>query len=261
LPGEAVEGMEVAEGRASMFAEVPVSALDLGQLSDVWQQIEFCESIGQQRQAMELLKAFVTEHPRASEAVYLRWLALAGQYGSDAECNEAIRFYENHFLRLAPRLEPILATHGLDQDAAMLHRLQREWPQPAAQHLLEQALGSQPGDAQSPLTVRTLAAFDDLIHLLGVLQGLASSTPPTLAAALFEPMPRHTLDDLGLPPLQTSVAAAPAAQGKGSAAPAPDPMSIDFDFSRFEWEGKQDAPKPDPKPKSNDDPAPPSGKP
>ena len=257
LPGEAVEGLEVAEGRASMFTEVPVSALDVGQLSDAWQQIEFCESIGQQRQAMELLKAFVTEHPRASEAVYLRWLALAGQYGNDAERSEAIRFYENHFLRLAPGLEAILATHGLDEDSAMLQRLQREWPQPAAQQLLEQALGSQPGDPQSPLTVRTLAAFDDLIHLLGVLQGLASSTPPTLDAALSAPMPWHALDDLGLPPLQTPAAAAPTKLGSGSAAPAADPMSIDFDFSRFDWEGKTDAPKPS----HDDESTPPSGKP
>lgn len=247
LPGAAVEGMDVVEGRASMFSEVPLSVLDLGQLSDTWQQIAFCESIGQHRQAMDLLKAFVTEHPRASEAVYLRWLALASLHGSEADRSQATRFYENHFLRLAPRLQAIMWGQGLDDDTALLQALQRDWPQPTALRQVELSLGSQPGDPQSPLQVRTLAAFDDLLDLLGVLQGLGAGQSHLSVAALDVRLGLRLRDELGLPPLQSPAASRPAAPppaAQGSATPVAEPMSLDFDLSRLDWDNNEPAPDP-----------------
>jgi len=226
LDADAVTGLEVAEGRASMFAEVPVAVLDLRALVEAWQQVEFFESIAQRTQAMEVLKAFVAGHARASEAPYLRWLVLAAQAGDASELAEATRFYENHFQRMAPRTEAILAQRGLEHNGALLQTLQAQWPQPAAAAVIERALASQPGEPGGELTVRTLAAFDDLITLADVLD-----------AVLNPPMP---MLDLGFAPAPSEPAA--------PAAPKSDPMSIDFDLGQLDRGDGKAAAKPDPDP-------------
>jgi len=226
LDADAVTGLEVAEGRASMFAEVPVAVLDQRALVEAWQQAEFFESIAQRTQAMEVLKAFVAGHARASEAPYLRWLVLAAKAGDASELAEATRFYENHFQRMAPRAEAILAQRGLEHNVALLQTLQAQWPQSAAAEVIERALASQPGEPGGELTVRTLAAFDDLLTLADVLD-----------AVLNPPMP---MLDLGLAP-DPSAPAAPAA-------PKSDTMSIDFDLGQLDWGQGKAAAKPDPDP-------------
>jgi len=226
LDADAVTGLEVAEGRASMFAEVPVAVLDQRALVEAWQQAEFFESIAQRTQAMEVLKAFVAGHARASEAPYLRWLVLAAKAGDASELAEATRFYENHFQRMAPRAEAILAQRGLEHNVALLQTLQAQWPQSAAAAVIERALASQPGEPGGELTVRTLAAFDDLLTLADVLD-----------AVLNPPMP---MLDLGLAP-DPSAPAAPAA-------PKSDTMSIDFDLGQLDWGQGKAAAKPDPDP-------------
>ena len=209
-----------------MFVEVPVAVLDLRALIEVWQQAEFFESIAQRTQAMEVLKAFVAGHARASEAPYLRWLVLAAKAGDASELAEATRFYENHFQRMAPRAEAILAQRGLEHNVALLQTLQAQWPQSAAAAVIERALASQPGEPGGELTVRTLAAFDDLLTLADVLD-----------AVLNPPMP---MLDLGLAP-DPSAPAAPAA-------PKSDTMSIDFDLGQLDWGQGKAAAKPDPDP-------------
>jgi len=229
LDADAVTGLEVAEGRASMFAEVPVAVLDQRALVEAWQQAEFFESIAQRTQAMEVLKAFVAGNARASEAPYLRWLVLAAQAGDASELAEATRFYENHFQRMAPRAEAILAQRGLEHNVALLQTLQAQWPQSAAAAVIERALASQPGEPGGELTVRTLAAFDDLITLADVLD-----------AVLNPPMP---MLDLGFAPEQEPTSHKPPA-----AAPKSDPMSIDFDLGQLDWGQGKAAAKPDPDP-------------
>jgi len=226
LDADAVTGLEVAEGRASMFAEVPVAVLDQRALVEAWQQAEFFESIAQRTQAMEVLKAFVAGHARASEAPYLRWLVLAAKAGDASELAEATRFYENHFQRMAPRAEAILAQRGLEHNVALLQTLQAQWPQSAAAEVIERALASQPGEPGSVLTVRTLVAFDDLLVLTDVLDALLNPPIPML--------------DLGLAPEPE-----PTPHQPPTPASKPDPMSIDFDLGQLDWGDGKAAAKPD----------------
>jgi len=251
---DGVMGLEVAEGRASMFGEVAISVFDLGALIETWQQVEFFESIAQRTQAMEVLKRYVTGNARASEAPYLRWLALAAQDTDPAGLGEATRFYENHFQRIAPRTEVIESGSGLEHDAPLLQTLQAQWPQPTVAVVVERALASQPGDPDSELRVRTLAAFDDLLTLAGVLEVLQNAPHPMLDLS-FAPAPTPAASRgavPGLPSLSGSIPLQtwPGADSVSVASPEarkPDPLSIDFDLGSLDWEPGKESAEPGPR--------------
>jgi TolA-binding protein len=234
---DSVEGMELAEGGKSMPREVAVAHLELERLQDLWQQVEFCASIGQYRDAMSALQAFVTDGPRASEAPYLMWLKIANRFGTDADLSAASTFYESHFLRLAPDLAAIESPMGLDDDTFCIQSLVRDWPNNAAREWLVASLRSQPGDGKGALMVRTLQAFDDLIMLIGMLDIL-----PTLDVAPSEPVTAKQntmLEDLEMEfPTWESVADMPASS-KSETGRMPDfdlpakPASQGLDFDLF----------------------------
>lgn len=236
------KGLEVAEGRESMFREVPIMPLELERLQDLWQRVEFFRSIGQLRDALEALKAFVTEGTRSSEGPYLLWLHLAYGEGTDSDRQQAASFYETHYQRIAPSAQAVEAPLGLADDPGFIQALIRDWPTEAARDTLMQALASQPGDNQSPLGVRTLAAFDDLVMLVGLLDTLETMplepAPSKVGLAATDP-----LDELEAEfPAWQSVPDSP--KPAASAAPAAKTNNIDFDFDMFELEPKEVKPKP-----------------
>lgn len=267
-----VSGLEVREAGESMFREVPVTPLDASALLDLWQQVDFFESMGQSADAMAALRAFVSDHPRACEAPYLRWLALARHSQQAEEQAVAQAFYEHHFQRLVPASADAAP---LDEDTAFLAGLVRVWPGPEAQRWLVSGLASQPGDPAAPLKVRSLAAFDDLLALLGTWDLLAAwpeepalnAVVPVVTAAVAAPLaPVTPPQDADEPVASDSLpmdfaewntvsevlsgvqpAAAPVAEPP-PAAKAEDPL--DFDF--FQWEA---APAPEPAPDSPKQPA------
>ncbi|TSE25515.1 hypothetical protein Tsedi_01433 [Tepidimonas sediminis] len=190
-------GVDVADAHDSAFEPAPVAALDLAALHELWERVDFFEDLGQIADAVAALRSFVLAHPRASEAPYLRWWRLASEHGLDARLAQAT--YEQHYHRL---LQGDGRRGTLLDDAALLQRLQAEWPGQQARATVEQALASQPdAEGQALLAVRSLAAFDDLITLHGVL------------------------DLLPLLPLTEADPAAPAA------APKADDHVIEFDLS------------------------------
>jgi len=209
------KGLEVAEARESMFREVPIAPLELERLQDLWQRVEFFRSIGQLRDALAAIEAFVTYSARSSEGPYLLWLHLAHSEGADTDRQQATVFYETHYHRIAPSALAIAAPLGLADDPGFMRVLIRDWPTDAARAVLVQALASQPGDVQSALRMRTLWAFDDLLQLVGLLD--------TLATMPLEPAPSK-----------------PGSAGT----PAEKSNTIDFDFDLFELEPKEVKPKP-----------------
>lgn len=261
LPTGTMDGLEVADARESMFHEVPVAPLDLGVLEDTWQQVRFCESIGQMQEAMGALSVFVSESPRASEAPYLLWLQLADLHGTESDRTTAQRFYETHFQRLAPDVTVFSAPRHLDEDAVFMQALVREWPSTAAGDLLARALASQPGAADGLLTVRTLTVFDDLLMLIGVLQArdAGSDTPPQEPApdtpdwkSVTELDPRPVVAAAAAPMLDFELPFSPPASGAektpgSSKADKRDVNTLDFDFGSFELEPKSQEKPDDPK--------------
>lgn len=202
-------GLEVSEAGASVFQEVPIALLDIAALHELWERVDFFESLGQPADAVAALRTFVLAHPRASEAPYLRWMALARKHGLDTRSPQAT--YEQHYQRLLAEAE---SADGVEADPRLLQALTRGWPGDAVRAILESALASQPGDPAAPLQVRTLAAFDDLIVLHGVLDLL-----PVLAQAPLDP---------SAAPAGSTAAAAADAHG---AAPADGAASaLDFEL-------------------------------
>lgn len=258
-----VGGLEVREAGESLFREVPVAPLDAEALLDLWQRVDFFETLGQHTEAMAALQAFVSEHSRASEAPYLRWLAIARASGQAEALATAQAFYEHHFQRLVPSGP---AAAGLDSDAALVQVLIQAWPDAAVRDRLLAALASQPGDPASPLSVRSLEAFDDLLSLLATW-GLRDHSdeqpaPAVQPVSAQAPIPASGLaaSEAAAPlafPEWLSVADLPGASAGQPPAPAAaeltapkdEPAPLDFDF--FEWEPAPqpgDAPAPGKKP-------------
>ncbi|MFN3957260.1 MAG: hypothetical protein ACK4Q6_07045 [Tepidimonas ignava] len=192
----------IGGGHATPEAAPPAAALDFAALHELWERVTFFEDLGQAADAVAALRSFVLAHPGASEAPYLRWWHVAKLNGLDARLAQVT--YEQHYHRL---LAPDDGRATLLDDGALLQALQAHWPGAEARHLIETALASQPGDAGSPLQVRTVAAFDDLITLHGML------------------------DLLPLLPLT-----------EGTAPAADDDHVIDFDFSGWQPPGAPAAP-------------------
>lgn len=178
-----VDGLEVREAGESMFREVPITPLNSNELLDVWQRVDFFESIGQHTEAMAALQAYVTNHARSSEAPYLRWLAIARAAGSAEAQALAQAFYEHHFQRLVPAR----SDEPLEADAAWLQALADHWPTDVARQQLEAALASQPGAPGAALRVRSVNAYDDVLLLLGTLND-RDGLPDAVAAMPNEPL-------------------------------------------------------------------------
>ncbi|WP_143889901.1 hypothetical protein [Tepidimonas alkaliphilus] len=181
----------------STSAAMPAS-LDVAALHELWQRVDFLVDLGQVSDAIAALRSFVLAHPGASEAPYRRWWALAQASGLDAGL--AQRTYEAHYQR---PWQPDGLDASLLDDAEWLQRLQAVWPKDEARRLIEAALASAPGHAgEPPLAVRTLAAWDDLMLLHGVLQARASLPESDPNAAPSSPAGKgeddHVLEfDLG----------------------------------------------------------------
>lgn len=230
-----VEGIEVEEAGASRFEEVPIARVDVGVLLDLWQQVDFFESIGQRLDAAQALESFVQEHPRASEAPYLRLLKLTSELGVAGMFERAQAVYEHHYQRLIPgNVTSGGAGLGLEDDTTLSTKLANVWPQDEARRLLEQALLSQPGDAASGLVVRTVHAFDDLITLCGLWDVLQTQpeAPEVVAPAPQAAMPFHVS---GWATLDQADGEAESAKPVVSETPAkPDMAPLDFDFLDFD---------------------------
>lgn len=264
LPTGSVDGLEVSDARESMFHEVPVTPLNVEALEDLWQRARFCESIGQYAEAMALLNEFVTEHPRASEAPYVLWLVLAATHGTESDQALVQRFYESHYQRLAPAVHDVAAPRHLDDDAALMPAIVRVWPTTAALDLVCQALASQPAAPEGLMRVRTLAAFDDLLMLKGVLdlQDDCTHTPwqpepmdpsgwksvndlaPRSAAGMAGAAAAAPMLDFEFPAVPEP-AAAPVAAPSAAPSPAADDYMLDFDLSDWELAPKVAPPSSD----------------
>ena len=239
-----VEGIEVEEAGASRFQEVPIAKVDIGVLLDLWQQVDFFESIGQQADAAQALESFVQANPRACEAPYLRWMQLAAQLGIPGMFERAQAVYEHHYQRLIPgNVTSGGAGLGLEDDTGFAQRLTKAWPSDEARDMVEQALMSQPGDASVGLQVRSVHAFDDLMALRGLWDVLQAQTAEREAEPA--PMPFHesgwaTLDQVDIEAKPAPVQAAPDAAAVPQEAAKPDLAPLDFDFLDFDKPQKKD---------------------
>jgi hypothetical protein len=187
------------QGESSDRAAVALPPLDPMALHELWEQVDFLESLGQVNDAIEAIRAFVQASPGSTEAPYWRWWALAKSHGLPLDTLQAM--YEQHFQRALPTDAD---DAGLETDTEFLSALSRVWPTENAKALINDALASRPTAVPPVLRVRTAAAFDDLVVLAAVLEALthlpqAAMSPLVASAGPGSAVDGHRSLDFDLP--------------------------------------------------------------
>jgi hypothetical protein len=178
-------GISVARGlqtRRDEPRQVPPAPLDLEVLHALWDEIDFLEALDQADSAAQALQAFVQHYPRASQAPYLRWWALARAHGLDTE--SVRRTYEEHY---GQSLTVTADNADLEDDRVLLAEIVSRWPHGEVLALIERSLAADPGDSASPVQVRAWRVFDDLLTLHGVLRHMVAPAVATVSANVQVP--------------------------------------------------------------------------
>lgn len=166
----ALESRGLSAGLAPRQEARPNSAraLDVDELFDVQQQAEFFSSLGQHEQAVEVLRHYVGEHPKASALAYLELLHLYHQLRREDDY-EALREQCQQALNVrVPPFHGFGAVGGrtLEQYPQVRARLQSHWPHPQTLEVIEELLFR--SDAQGEAF--DLAAYRELLMLYGLVQ-------------------------------------------------------------------------------------------
>jgi hypothetical protein len=211
-------------------AAVALPPLDPMALHELWEQVDFLESLGQVNDAIEAIHAFVQASPGSTEAPYWRWWALAKSHGLPLDTLQAM--YEQHFQRALPTDTD---DSGLETDTEFLSALSRVWPTENAKTLINDALASRPSAVPPVLRVRTAAAFDDLVVLAAVLEELthlpqAAMSPLVASAGTYAIADGQGSSDFDLPDI-TEI----TANGTTSVQANTDEGPLEFDLG--DWHG------------------------
>ncbi len=209
----------------------PVRALQIvnpDDLFDIQQQAEFFVSVGEHNQAVEVLRKHIQDHRETTPVAYLELLRLFHTLSRAEDFMQLRAQFMRYFNAKVPEFSAFNRQgRPLDRYPDALAEIEAEWSSPAVLHTLDKFLFHRPGNANTePFD---LAAYDDLLLLLGIAQ-----TTPSSARGAPPPRARTT-------PVEDSFEAA-AERGLGSLSPvdtAPDfPLdslaaSLEFDFGAF----------------------------
>jgi hypothetical protein len=124
----------------------PNRAVKAEELFDVQQQADFFVSIGQNEQAIELLRNHIVENLETSALVYLDLFNLYHQLKRPEEY-EALRFiFNQRFNTQVPTFELYTDKNlGLEAYQQALSRIEALWPSPKVLEVIEESLFRQPG--------------------------------------------------------------------------------------------------------------------
>jgi hypothetical protein len=211
--GEEAERPPAAIGPAATSRPASIDAL-----IDLDQQVDFFLALGQDDAAIELLSHHLEGFDLAGSLPHLRLLEIHRGRGDSAAFGRVAAAFEQRFGAAAPGWEAAMEQgRGLEDDAALLARLQTLWPMPAeAMKALEASLLQHPrGGDFDAITGR------ELLFLYGIARDLAEAAPADGVDVLLplEASPLQALPRAGL--------SAIAATQPRATQPAP----LDFDLS------------------------------
>ncbi|MGE0073519.1 MAG: hypothetical protein AB7S55_10745, partial [Thiomonas sp.] len=203
------------------------------ELFDVQQQAEFFISVGEHEQAVDVLKKHIAEHEETSPLAYLERLQLYHVLGR-AEDFERLRVqFQRFFNAQVPGFKEFgRPGKNLEHYPQALEAIEAAWATSEVEELLEHYLFEREREGGTGAAPFDLAAFDDLLLLLAIVQ-----TTPASVRAAAKPKAKTASS-----PARKSPAVQEALQSLGaSAAPmvkpaaasvqkADAPLDIDFDF-------------------------------
>lgn len=134
------------------------------ELFDVQQQADFFVSLGENEQAIQVLKNHLSESQEPSALAYLDLFKLYHKLGRQNEYKQLRQDFNRLFNANAPAFDQYTdVSRGLESYETALSRIQALWPQPKVLDLIEQSIFREPGDAGAE--VFDLEAYRELLLL------------------------------------------------------------------------------------------------
>lgn len=157
-------------GRAADHREFAASAMGVSrsvateELFDVQQQADFFISLGEDEQAIQVLKNHLAESQEPSPLAYLDLLNLYHRLGRRTEYDALRDRFNEVFNAGAPRYEQFTDKgDGLERYETAMGRIQALWPQPRVLDVIEQSIFRDPSDKDGE--VFDLEAYRELLLL------------------------------------------------------------------------------------------------
>jgi hypothetical protein len=138
------------------------------ELFDLQQQVDFFSSLGQQAQAIGLLRKHLVDNVKTSALVYLDLLDLYHQAGKEQDYEDLRDDFNGVFnTRIAPFAQYVPSRAGGTAYGAVLLQIQAVWPTRQVFKIIEEALFREPGDAAEVLA---LEEYRELLLLYAVVR-------------------------------------------------------------------------------------------
>jgi len=195
----------------------PTRMVNTEELFDVQQQSDFFLSLGQQEQAIAVLREHIADNPGTSALAYLDLLRIYHSMDRKADYARLASEFETAFNADVPSFEHFNETgKGLEYYRSTLARIEAQWPTPGTLALIEELIFRKPGIHEEGAF--DLAAYQELLLLYGIAKEVIDpdSAPPAPLT------PSSFLDtDSGE---QALTAIAPLEFGRAAANTQPAPM-------------------------------------
>lgn len=137
------------------------------ELFDVQQQADFFVSLGENEQAIQVLKNHLAESQEPSALAYLDLFKLYHKLGREDDYEQLRRDFNRLFNASAPEFGQYSdVSRGLESYETALSRIQALWPQPRVLELIEKSIFREPGDVSTE--VFDLEAYRELLLLYAI---------------------------------------------------------------------------------------------
>jgi len=141
------------------------------ELFDVQQQADFFVSLGENEQAIQVLKNHLVESHEPSALAYLDLFKLYHKLNRKADYNQLRDEFNRLFNAGAPPFEQYSdESHGLEAYETAFGRIQALWPQPKVLDVIEQSIFREAGDVESE--VFDLEAYRELLLLHAIAKDM-----------------------------------------------------------------------------------------
>ncbi len=192
------------------------------ELLDVQQQADFFVSLGDQEQAIRILRAHIAESGEPSPVFYLDLFKIFHKLGRREDYAVLRSEFNDVFNAVAPPFEAFTVQgRGLDAFPAALDAITSHWPEPPVLDVIEQYLFRSPGQTE----VFDLDAYRELLMLYGVAKEIINGQ--SLGDVRAQPVQENPLPDV------PSRVAGSAGTGAAST------VAMDLDLAPLSGQGAQ----------------------
>ena len=169
---ESGAGVSARDRREFSTSAIGVSrSVATEELFDVQQQADFFVSLGEDEQAIQVLKNHLTESHEPSALTYLDLFHIYHRLGRESDYEELREEFNHVFNAGAPPFESYSQRGlGLESYETAFSRIQALWPQPRVLDLIEQSIFRDANDSASE--VFDLEAYRELLMLHAIAKDL-----------------------------------------------------------------------------------------